>query len=428
LAVAGTVAIMAIALLPAVILARALWRRGARARRTGDRPRSLLILAYTTYSDAVAKGIMRDPNLWYNCGEMFQHVLVYVAIAPVAEEREVSSSVRYVQDGAILPNWEVPLAWTVLLLRYLRGWWRACHFAFSADVMLVNGPNRSAQIGIISKLVTDIPTLVFVEAFWEEILVHQHHMRDWQRFLTILWYRIVYRAFDAYTGTPTFEAAMYGRWGVRAERIFPYLHNVDVATLSVGAAKTRIPEALEDRQRPWVVTVGRLHQEKKSRDAVELQSKLAKNGMPGTGILVGDGEARVSLERLSTELGVHNRMVFMGQLSQLEGMAIAAASDFYFAPMQGNALIEAMASPSCIIAYDNKTHRIFVEDDHTAALVPEGDVGAAARMIVELNADSKRASRLRASACAEALRRYTAKNIADVWFAPFVSLYRSALS
>jgi hypothetical protein len=49
------------------------------------------------------------------------------------------------------------------------------------------------------------------------------------------------------------------------------------------------------------------------------------------------------------------------------------------------------------------------------------------RLIIELSADPERVSRLREAARAEAMRRYTAKSIAEVWFAPFLAIYRAAL-
>jgi glycosyltransferase involved in cell wall biosynthesis len=365
LAVMSVVGVTAIILSPAIVLTRAVWRRRAR-RRGGLRPRSLLTISYTTFDEASAKGIMDDPNLWYNCGETFEKVLVYVALAETAGQRQVTDRVQYRQDGCIFPNWQIPFAWTLLLLRYLRGWWRASLFALDADVMLVNGPNRSAQVGIVPRVIMGIPALVFIEAFWEEILPQQPYVHARLRWAVLLWYRIVYRAFDAYCGTASFAAPGYAKLGMNVERIFPYVNNVDVMALSAAAAQARIPRELENRPRPWIVTVGRLHIEKKPKSAIELQVRLAERGVLGTGILVGDGEARAELQRLSNDLGMHDRLVFLGQLSQPEGMAVAAASDYYFAPMQGNAMIEAMAAGCCIVAYDNDAHRIYVEDNRTA--------------------------------------------------------------
>jgi glycosyltransferase involved in cell wall biosynthesis len=412
-------------LMPMVVLTRAGWRRRARTR-LHDKPRSLLIVGYTTFSEAEAKGIMADPNLWYNCGESFDSVLVYVAFAANKEKRKITNRISYVQDGAIIPRLEIPFAWALLLVRYFRAWWRVCIFAYDADVMLVNGPNRSAQVALAAKVVTGIPALLFIEAFWEELLAGQT-MHRWQRILTLWWYRLVYRAFDAYTGAPPFASSQYAGWGMKPERIFPYVHNVDVGALTIDASQARLPGLLKDRPRPWTITVGRLHPEKKPEAAVKLQAKLAQAGLPGTGILVGDGEARKKLEQLARDLGISNRVVFTGQLSQPEGMALAGASDFYFAPLQGNAMIEAMAAGSCIVAYDNRTHRAFVEDGVTAVFVAENDIEAAAESISELMANPSRASALREAARATAHKKYTAGNITEVWFSPLVSIYRASL-
>src|SRR5262249_35284951 len=150
-----------------------------RARlRQSSCPRSLLILGYNTYDEAMAKGIMTDPNLWYNCGEKFERVFVYVAIAAETSRRKITDRIEYRQDGAILPDLQIRCAWTLLALRYVRGWWRACWLALWADVMLVNGPNRSAQIGFVARLVMGIPTVVFIEAFWERLLAQQSYVPE----------------------------------------------------------------------------------------------------------------------------------------------------------------------------------------------------------------------------------------------------------
>ena len=425
LALLTLLALAGILLSPAIVLVRALWRHRAHLRRS-DRPRSLLILGYNTYDEAMAKGIMTDPSLWYNCGEKFEKVFVYIAIAEKTSHTQITDRIEYRQDGAILPDLQIPLAWTLLALRYIRGWWRACWLALRADVMLVNGPNRSAQLGFVPRLLVGIPTVVFIEAFWERLLAQQSYVPARLRWAVLLWYRFVYRFFDAYCGTASFAAEYYAKLGMNVHRIFPYVNNVDVTGLLAAAAGAELPCELRWQARPWIATVGRLHLEKKSKSTIELQSRLAEQGVPATCVLVGDGAYKETLVQYSDELGVQDRILFLGQLPQPQGMAVAAAADFYFAPMQGNALIEAMAAGCCIVAYDNTEHRIYV-DETTAKLVPEGDVDAAARAIVELSKDPDQARKLRSAARAEALQRYTPENIANVWFLPFAAIYQQAL-
>ena len=152
---------------------------------------------------------MTDPNLWYNCGEKFEEVLVYIPIAEKLSRMQLTDRIEYRQDGPILPQLQIPLAWTLLASRFIRGWWRACWFALGSDVMLVNGPNRSAQIGIVARFVTGIPTVVFIEAFWERLLDQQSYIPARLRWAVLLWYRLVYRCFDAYCGTASFAAEYY---------------------------------------------------------------------------------------------------------------------------------------------------------------------------------------------------------------------------
>ncbi|WP_426527683.1 glycosyltransferase family 4 protein [Bradyrhizobium sp. McL0615] len=414
-----------IALCPLVLLTRAYWRYRAH-RRASDKPHSLLILGYNTYDEAVTKGIMDDPNLWYNCGERFEKVFVYVALAEKTSQRRITDRIRYRQDGDILPGLQIPFAWTLLALRYVRGWWRACFLALSADVILVNGPNRSAQIGLVAKLVMGTPAVVFIEAFWEKMLPQQSYIPERLRWAVLLWYRLVYRVFDAYCGTASFAADYYAKLGMNVDGIFPYVNNVDVTALLMAARQSEIPIELQRRDHPWIVTVGRLHNEKKSKSVIDLQYRLAEMGLHATGVFVGEGPYRDELLCHSMDLGVQDCVLFLGQLPQPQGMAVAAASDFYFAPMQGNALIEAMAAGCCIVAYDNVEHRIYV-DDRTAKLVPEGDVEAAARAIIELSKDPDQVRKLRSAARTVALQRYTPENIADVWFLPFLVIYQRAL-
>src|SRR4051794_40225176 len=108
---------------------------------------------------------------------------------------------------------------------------------------------------------------------------------------------------------------------------------------------TDVPEELpERRERPTIVTVAHLAARK--RHAVVLHALAEVAGLDY--LVIGDGPGRGPLERLAADLGVAERVTFLGQLEPSRALAEARRCDAYVMPGReepfGVAYVEAMAA------------------------------------------------------------------------------------
>lgn len=130
---------------------------------------------------------------------------------------------------------------------------------------------------------------------------------------------------------------------------------------------------------PLLVSVGRLNVEKGMDLAIRATAEVNGNGAPARLVLVGDGEERASLERVVDELGVRERVTFVGAQPHERVAAYMAAADvFLFPTLRDEAaplvLPQAMACAAPVIASDIGGITEVVETDgRNGILIPPGN-------------------------------------------------------
>ena len=141
-----------------------------------------------------------------------------------------------------------------------------------------------------------------------------------------------------------------------------------------AASQGSVPSNVQVAPRPLFVTVGRLHDEKLSADALAAFARYAANDGAGSLIFVGDGPLRGVLTEGAVRAGIAERVIFTGGLPLSDAAATVAYSDLFLATYQGNALVEAMALGTPVVAYDNPPHRALVPGEGAVIFVPDRDV------------------------------------------------------
>lgn len=125
--------------------------------------------------------------------------------------------------------------------------------------------------------------------------------------------------------------------------------------------------------------------------------------------LAGEGPEHAQLARLATELGLADRIDFLGELPPDAMPAFLANADLFILPSfsegRSNALLEAMASGLPVVASDIDGVTELIEDDRTGRLFPPGDDAALAAILLALLQDAPALSRLGTAAHAEISRR-----------------------
>ncbi len=164
-----------------------------------------------------------------------------------------------------------------------------------------------------------------------------------------------------------------------------------------------IPPAIPSRNgRARIVTVAHLVQRKRHDVVLRALARLEPAHRPEY-LVIGDGPCRDGLERLAVELGVADRVRFLGQLPNPEAVARAAACDVFVMPGVeepfGVAYVEAMAAGLPAIGSRGEGG----PEDIAAAgpgmiLVEPDDPGALAGVLDRLTGDRSELTRLGAAA------------------------------
>jgi glycosyltransferase involved in cell wall biosynthesis len=134
-------------------------------------------------------------------------------------------------------------------------------------------------------------------------------------------------------------------------------------------------------------------------------------------VIVGDGPERGALVAQAAALGLSGRVTFLGWRddvrAQLESVDVLVLPSRY----EGLPLVvlEAMLAGVPVVATEVGGLRECIEPERTGVLVPPGDPRALAAALRRLLGDADRRERLAAAAREEAVRRFTAKAMADAY-------------
>jgi glycosyltransferase involved in cell wall biosynthesis len=188
------------------------------------------------------------------------------------------------------------------------------------------------------------------------------------------------------------------------DRIAAWVQEIDLRIIDA------IPPSAEARLAalapPRIAVVGRLLAEKLPADALAVFHECLRRGGAGSLVFVGDGPQRPELESLVARYGLRDRVMFLGRRPLADVIGVMKSCHLMLAPMQGAALVEAMACGLAIVAYDHETHRAHIRDRVNGRLVPHRDIAAAAEALAELTADPEERARLARAAHGYAHERF----------------------
>ena len=175
------------------------------------------------------------------------------------------------------------------------------------------------------------------------------------------------------------------RYAPRAKPVTVVPYGVDLARFQ--------PVQNGARQSDVVVGAGaRLSQEKGLDVLLRAVARLITAGRPLRVVLAGDGPERARLVRLAGELGIAERVLFLGEVPHEEVPAVLAGLDIFAMPSLaegfGVAALEAQAMELPVVA--SNVHGIpdVVDDGRTGLLTPPGDVALLADAIDRLAGDA----------------------------------------
>lgn len=181
-----------------------------------------------------------------------------------------------------------------------------------------------------------------------------------------------------------------------------------VAAVDVQSLRTRLGIASDER---IVLTVGRLSREKAQIDLLAAYKRLRATNpdISSKLIIVGDGPERRRLEAAADACGIRERVIFTGQISEVQ--LFYAAAQVFALPSHSegspNVLLEAMAANLPIAATRVGGVPEIVENNESALLVPVNDPDALAAALVRILSDQNLAERLTTNSAALVANQFT---------------------
>lgn len=159
-----------------------------------------------------------------------------------------------------------------------------------------------------------------------------------------------------------------------------------------------------------VVTIGRLESIKRMNDVLAIHQRVLIN-CPRTKLwIIGEGPQHEELVQLADELGISEQVEFLGGVTQIFLCHFLLACDVCVSPITGRALVEVMLSECPVVAYNIDWQMEMIEDGTDGALVDEGDIDAAAAMVMSYLSDEELRKRIGGCARKKVLMDLASKN------------------
>ncbi len=216
-----------------------------------------------------------------------------------------------------------------------------------------------------------------------------------------------YRACDHVVGnTPDLHRHILAH-GVAPERAH-YLPNFAADLLGMAPAALPAPPGA-----PKLLAFGRLHANKGFDTLLRALALL-----PGAHLsLAGEGPEQAALAALARQLGIADRVAFLGWRSDIG--ALLAGCDIFICPSRheplGNVVLEAWSAARPVVATDSQGPADLIRDGETGLLVAKDAPQPLAAAIAGLLADPARAAALAEAGRAEFLRDHAEATVLRRW-------------
>ncbi|MCC7494518.1 MAG: glycosyltransferase [Fimbriimonadaceae bacterium] len=223
----------------------------------------------------------------------------------------------------------------------------------------------------------------------------------------------------------TVRSTLIAAHGLAPERVRTIPNGIDTAVYASGQGPTWRQRHGLAAATPLVVHVGRLVAVK--NQALLLQAFARLHGDPPPVLLMaGDGELRGALQRLSGELGIADRVRWLGVCDDVAD--VLAAGDLFALSSTSEglplAILEAFAAGRPVVATAGAGKDLVTAA--TGLLTPTGAVEPFAAALQQLLDDPQRRREMGQQAAQTAARRYSLRAMATAYAAVYEDLLRAS--
>jgi glycosyltransferase involved in cell wall biosynthesis len=263
------------------------------------------------------------------------------------------------------------------------------------------------------------------------VVYTEHDSTPWSCRYRRLHERVIRRAVYRVVNVPAFRRAtrvaaicealrteLVERWGIPARNVVTILNGADFDVFNPDTSRA----ALRSPFARYCLFVGRLT----PRKAPDLLLHALVEAPEARCVFAGDGPMRPRLESLAEQIGVTDRVAFLGNVRPDELAPLYAHADLLVVPSvsEGTPLVafEAMACATPVLSSRVAGLPELVHDWRTGFLVKPGDVGQLAMAIRFLTADEEALARMGAEAQRRVRKRFLWPSVAREYLAVFHSL------
>jgi glycosyltransferase involved in cell wall biosynthesis len=177
------------------------------------------------------------------------------------------------------------------------------------------------------------------------------------------------------------------KWLISPKKIINIYTGINIEDFNKTVDISEKKEELKIPPKNYVIgCIGKLREEKGQKYLLEAIPKVLKVFPSLTLILVGGGNQRVPLEKLANDLGIKEKVLFLGDRQDVP--EILKILDIFINPSffegMSIAILEAMASKCPIIASDIPPNREIVKNKKSGILVPAKDSRGLSEAIIGL--------------------------------------------
>jgi N-acetyl-alpha-D-glucosaminyl L-malate synthase BshA len=192
--------------------------------------------------------------------------------------------------------------------------------------------------------------------------------------------------------------------------------------------RSKYKAALRDQVAPServLMHISNFRPVKRVRDVVKIFARVREQ-IPSVLVMVGDGPDRVDAEAEARELGVDDRVFFLGKIEAVA--PLLSAADLFLLPTQsesfGLSALEALASGVPVVGANAGGLPEVVRDGETGALCSAGDVEGMATAAIDILRDRDRWLAMSTLAARDARERFAIDDVVE----QYESFYDLALT
>lgn len=268
--------------------------------------------------------------------------------------------------------------------------WRAVRREQSS-VLVISHVLPVGYTALILRFCARLPYIVIVHGL--DVLAPQGN--PWKRF----WLMVILKNAHAVIANSEFTKKEVVRLGIAETLVVVVYPCVNERLITVGAdAVFAAPSG-----KRILLTLGRLVARKGHDAVIRTLPAIAAQVPEVLYIIAGDGPERRRLEQLARELGVSERVLFLGAVPEINIPALYAAADIFVMPTRqigadvegfGLVFLEANAFGKPVVGGRSGGVSEAIVDGETGLLVPPNDPAALAEAVLRLWQNSDLAARL----------------------------------